>query len=331
MRRSGDHDRLRSVCARRAWLGAIALALSGRTGLAQTQTRTQTQTASASGTPDAAGTSADRAAQPDRARSLRVVAPVSLREALEASLEGFARRQTVSLPSGVYGGTPALIRQLQQGLEADLVITADELWMDRLQAEGRILTQTRQLLIRNRLVLIAPLERGSRPSSLASTANASITARGDAASASGARDPSPRELDATLRERLARGRLAVADVQTVPAGRYAREALQWAQWEALTQGRLAQTEHVRAALRLVARGEASLGIVYATDALAEPRVQVLYRFPSQAHADIRVPIAQLAPPSAPNAAHAAQVRSLLEWLTAPHGRAAFLSRGFVAP
>lgn len=324
MRRSGDRSNLGVVRRRRTWLYAMALGLEGLPALA----RAASNLNSAESSPVGQGLGASAPG----GRAIRVLAPVSLREALDASLQSFARLHSMPPPTVVYGGTPALVRQLQQGLKADLVITADELWMDRLNAEGRLVPNTRKVLVRNRLVLIAPIERMPLMSSTEPSAGLASSRAAD-----------PRALDAILRERLAQGRLAVADLQTVPAGRYAREALQWAQWESLARGRLAQTEHVRAALRLVARGEAPLGIVYVTDALTEPRVQVLYRFPSNAHAEIRIPIAQLKPEAGPhkpeaassrleaigNAAGSAQVRSLLEWLSSPAGRAAFLSRGFV--
>lgn len=247
-----------------------------------------------------------------RAPTLRVLAPVSLREALDRALATWVSSRGAAAPTVVYGATPALVRQLQQGLTADLIITADEAWMDRLQDDGRLVAATRRVLARNRLVLIAP-----------------------AASAHPAARANLRDLEPALRDLLAQGRLAVADLQSVPAGRYAAQALRWAGWDQLTEGRLAQTEHVRSALRLVARGDAPLGIVYATDALPEPRVRVVHVFANEAHAPIVIPVAMLKgelDQTRPEHARRRQATaSLLDWLVQGKGREAFIQSGFIAP
>lgn len=228
---------------------------------------------------------------------LRVLAPVSLREALDAALAlPGSPRATV-----VYGGTPALVRQVQQGLAADAIITADEDWMDRLQAQGRLVQGSRHVLARNRLALIAP-------------------------AASRLPDVSdPAAFSTALRETLVKGRMAVADLQTVPAGRYALAALKRAGWETLVQGRLAPTDNVRAALRLVSRGEAVLGLVYLTDALSDPGVRVLHVFASDFHPDIRLPVAALV------AGRTEASQHLIRWLGSDLAQAEFVRRGFVRP
>jgi len=120
---------------------------------------------------------------------------------------------------------------------------------------------------------------------------------------------------------LGKGRLAVAQTQTVPAGKYARQALQaLGHWPAV-QGRLAEAESVRVALMLVARGETPLGVVYASDARAEPRVQVVATFPAGSHPPIIYPVAAVAP-ATPAA------RGFVRWLAGPQARAIFARHGF---
>jgi molybdate transport system substrate-binding protein len=122
---------------------------------------------------------------------------------------------------------------------------------------------------------------------------------------------------------LGDGRLAVAEVEAVPAGRYAKAALEkLGVWPAVA-GRLAQGENVRAALALVSRGEAPLGIVYRTDAAADPEVRVVGTFPADSHPPIVYPVALTADAPETAAAFLAFLRS------APAARAAFARAGFV--
>jgi molybdate transport system substrate-binding protein len=163
-----------------------------------------------------------------------------------------------------FAGSAALARQIEQGAPADLFVSADRAWMDYLAERGLIRAETRVDLLGNRLVLIAP--------------------SGEAASV----EIGP-ELD--LPALLGDGRLAMADVAAVPAGRYGRAALEALGLWAEVEHRLAQTENVRGALALVARGEAPLGIVYATDAAVEPAVEALGTFPLASHPPIAYPAA----------------------------------------
>jgi molybdate transport system substrate-binding protein len=120
----------------------------------------------------------------------------------------------------------------------------------------------------------------------------------------------------------ANGRLAVALVDSVPAGKYAKSALEsLGMWDAL-QPRLAQAENVRAALLLVARGEAPLGVVYGSDAKAESRVRVVAIFPRSSHAPIVYPVARIAASRQP------QADALVEWLRSPEALAIFRAHGF---
>ena len=196
-----------------------------------------------------------------------------------------------------FAGTPQLARQIEAGAPADIFISADERWMDVLVRQHHVQADSRRVLLGNTLILIAP-----------QTAQVSV----DVASA------------ASLRTALGDGRLAIADPDNVPAGRYAREALTHAgTWDALTD-RLAPHENVRAALAFVARGEAPLGIVYASDAVDEPRVRILHRFDAASHTPIHYPAA-LTTVARPTA------RDVLADLASPAARAVFERHGFAAP
>jgi molybdate transport system substrate-binding protein len=160
-----------------------------------------------------------------------------------------------------YGASSALARQIEAGAPAQLFICADSDWMDYVEARGRIERGTRIGLLGNSLVLIAPA---------ASAATLRI-APGFA-----------------LAEALRGGRLAIADPSSVPAGKYARASLErLGVWKSV-QAHLAPAQNVRVALEFVARGEAPLGIVYRTDALADPAVRIVDEFPSDTHAPIEL-------------------------------------------
>ncbi len=195
-----------------------------------------------------------------------------------------------------YAGTPALARQIEAGAPAAIFIAADEAWMDYVQDAGHVDAQSRLTLLGNSLILITP---SSSPSI-------------------------PRLAADDLRTALGDRRLALADPESVPAGRYARQSLEHlGLWEAL-RDRLAPHENVRAALALVARGEAPIGIVYASDAVDEPRVRVAATFPADSHAPIRYPAAVVT--GAQPAAH-----DVLRLLASAEARAIFLRHGFSAP
>lgn len=193
-----------------------------------------------------------------------------------------------------YAGTPALARQIDAGAPADVFIAADEAWMDHLQFQGRVQASTRVDLVGNTLVLIAPAD------------TTSTIRLGDPPS---------------LRAALGDGRLAIADPASVPAGRYAREALTHLDLWPLVAERLAPHENVRAALMLVARAEAPLGVVYHSDAADEPRVRVMDRFPVDSHAPIRYPAAL-------TTRARADAGAVLTLLTSPEARAVFARHGF---
>ncbi len=197
-----------------------------------------------------------------------------------------------------FAASSALARQIEQGAPADFFASADEAWMDYLEQRGLIAPGTRISLLTNGLVLVAPAD---------GAATVQLTRGGT-------------DLRALLGDR---GRIALADPAHVPAGRYAQAALTWlGQWDALAP-RLARADNVRAALLLVERGEAPLGIVYASDALAAPGVRVLAPFPAESHPPITYPFALTS-----RAAGHAQPRALLSFLASTDSAAIWRRFGF---
>jgi molybdate transport system substrate-binding protein len=197
-----------------------------------------------------------------QAADLTVFAAASLKNALDAVTTEF-QQQTGKQVAVSYAASSALARQIEQGAPADLFISADLDWMDYLEQRNLIRPKTRHSLLSNRIVLVASADR---PEALELKAGALAKALGD-------------------------GRLAVANVAAVPAGKYAKAAMQSLGLWAEVSGRLAQAENVRAALVFVSRGEAPLGIVYETDARADPKVTIVARFPETSHPPIIYPVA----------------------------------------
>ncbi|WP_138935098.1 molybdate ABC transporter substrate-binding protein [Roseovarius arcticus] len=191
------------------------------------------------------------------------------------------------------GGSGQIARQIAQGAPADVVILASAAWMDWLEEQGSVDHGRRVDLVGNRLVLIGPSGASELPD---------VTA------------------DALL-ERLDGGRIAMGQTRGVPAGIYGREWLEAAGLWAAMEPHLAETDSVRAALALVARGEAPLGIVYVTDAAAEAGVRILYGVPDALHAPIVYPAAALTEAGKP----------FVEFLQADAARKIFAAHGFVLP
>ncbi len=226
-----------------------------------------------------------------------VFAAASLKNALDDVATRFERAAGIRV-SLSYGASSAMARQIQHGAPAQVFLSANPGWMDVLQGEGFLVPDTRMDLLTNRLVLIAGPETDVR-----------LTI----------------EPGMDLVGALKGGRLAMAMVDAVPAGIYGRAALQSLEiWDDV-RDHTAQTNNVRAALRLVALGEMPLGIVYATDAGAEANVRVLGIFPDDSHPPILYPAARLA--EGDSAASAA----FFEFLTGPEARAIFTRHGFGTP
>jgi molybdate transport system substrate-binding protein len=227
-----------------------------------------------------------------------VFAAASLADALRELDAAWQARGNLALRLNL-AASSTLARQIEAGAGADLFISADEAWMDHLQARGLIVAETRVSPIGNTLVLVAP------PGSGASVA---LVPGLDLRAALGPR-----------------GRLAVADPAHVPAGRYAQQALTaLGAWPGVAP-LLARAENVRAALLLVERGEAPLGIVYGTDAAASAGVRVVATFPHGSHAPVSYPFAIVTGRDSPRA------RLLLAFLTGPEARPVWQRHGFAAP
>jgi molybdate transport system substrate-binding protein len=239
------------------------------------------------------------AAAPDAQapRPVLVFAAVSLKGALDEVGALVARRTGVT-PTPSYAGTSLLAKQIEAGAPADIFVAADEQWMDYVDERRLIASATRVDVVGNRLVLIAPKDRV--PALKIGPGFALAAALG------------------------AGGRLAVADPLNVPAGRYGKAALAMlGVWDSVAT-RLAPADNVRAALAFVARGEAPLGIVYASDVVAEPGVRVVDTFPTGTHPPIRYPAA-LTVRASKDAA------GVLAVIASAEARAIFVKHGFQAP
>ncbi len=231
---------------------------------------------------------------PTNQRAPLVLAASSLQEALSAvadawTADGHAR------PVIAFAASSSLARQIENGAPADIFLSADESWMDVVEAKNLLKSGTRSDLLTNELVLIAPKT---------SAAKVSFTESDNLSAALGKR------------------RLAIADPDAVPAGRYAKTALQHlGVWDSIKE-RLAPAENVRAALALVERDAAPFGIVYSTDAMASNKVRVVATFPEHSHPPIRYPVAVLR-----TATHA-DTDGFRAYLASPHARRIFARYGF---
>jgi molybdate transport system substrate-binding protein len=234
---------------------------------------------------------------PAFAGDVLVFAAASLRESLDANLRAF-EAATGYKASASYAASNALARQIENGAPADLFISADLDWVDHVERRGFVLAGSRHDLLGNDLVLIAPA---------ASNVRLKLARGVDIATALGGK------------------RIALADPDTVPAGKYAKAALIWlGAWKAI-EGRIAAADNVRAALALVARGEAPLGVVYRSDAVAEAKVRVVDAFPDGSHAPIVYPIVVLKRSKTPAAA------ALEAFLGSSAAMATFKRFGFRTP
>jgi molybdate transport system substrate-binding protein len=221
-------------------------------------------------------------------------AAASLQDALTAIARKFT--EETGIPARFsFASSAVLAKQIEQGAPADVFASADIDWMDWAQERKLIKPQTRIDLLGNKLVVVAPSD--AKFSAIALERNALAAAIGQS-------------------------RLATGEISSVPVGRYAKSALEKLGLWTEIQPRLAQSESVRAALALVARGEASLGIVYETDAKAEPRVKVVATFPEDTHPPIIYPFALTA-----NAKGEGPAR-FLAYLQAGAARTVFISQGF---
>lgn len=226
--------------------------------------------------------------------AVTVFAAASLKTALDqVSGAWTAEKQRTARMS--YAASSALAKQIEQGAPADVFFSADLDWMDYLAKKDLIDKASVTRLLGNTIVLIAPED---------SDAKAEIAP------------------GFPLAALLGDGRLAMGDVKSVPAGKYGKAALESLGVWASVEGKLAQAENVRAALKLVAAGEAPLGIVYRTDAEAEPAVKVLGVFPASSDPPIIYPVARVA------ASANADAADFIAFLKSPVAQEIFKSQGF---
>ncbi len=233
---------------------------------------------------------------PATASDALVFAAASLKPALD-EIAGQPWAADLPKPAISYAASSQLARQIEHGARADLFISADREWMDHLVQRGRVRAEDRVELLGNALVLIAPLE---------SVASVRLQQGVDLTPLLGAE-----------------GRLAMAEPNTVPAGRYGRAALTWLGAWPQVRTRIVSAENVRAALNFVRRREAPLGIVYRSDAVMEPSLRVVDTFPAASHPEIVYPAA--VPLDAGNADAGRQWLALLR---GPDAAAVFERHGF---
>ena len=226
---------------------------------------------------------------------LTIFAAASMKNALDAAAALWASRTGKPAPRISYAASNTLAKQIEQGAPADVFVSADLDWMDYLDTRKLIRAGSRVDLLGNRLVLVAPKD---------------------------ALTPIVLGPGLDLARALGSGRLAMGNVDAVPAGKYGKAALEkLGAWDGV-KDRIAQADSVRAALLLVSRGEANLGIVYATDAVAEPNVVVVGTFPADSHPSIVYPVALVRDSTNPDGA------DFLTFMRGGDARPIFQSQGF---
>lgn len=228
------------------------------------------------------------------AAGVTIFAAASLKEALDEQARQF-QNATGNKVIVSYGASNALAKQIEAGAPADVFISADLEWMDYLEQKQLVAANSRVNLLRNALVLIAPA---------ASRATLRIAPGFGLAAALGS------------------GKLAMANPDSVPAGKYGKGALEALDVWKSVEKQVARAENVRAALTLVSRGEAPFGVVYRTDALADKGVQIVDTFSAATHAPIVYPAAVL------TASKSTSARSLLDYLRSAPARAVWERYGF---
>ncbi len=228
-------------------------------------------------------------------KSLTVFAAASMKNALDDVDTAYTARTGIKVAAS-YAASSTLARQIEQGAPADIFVSADTDWMDYAASKKTINELSRVNLLGNSIVLIAPKD--------SKIDNVTIGQGFDLAKLAGD------------------GRIATGDVKAVPVGKYAKAALEkLGAWQA-AEPKFAMAESVRAALTLVARGEAVLGIVYSTDAKVEPGVKIVGTFPADSHPPIIYPVAATVT-AKPEAA------SYLDFLRSSAAKATLEKYGFI--
>jgi molybdate transport system substrate-binding protein len=227
-------------------------------------------------------------------KTITVFAAASMKNALDEVDNLFTKQSGIKIVAS-YAASSSLMKQIEQGAPADVFLSADIDWMDYGIKHNLIKNNRRENLLGNRLVLIAPKD--------SKIGNVTIAPGLDLAALAGS------------------GHIATGDVRAVPAGLYAKAALEKLGIWPSVESKIAMAENVRAALVLVARGEAPLGIVYETDAKVDPSVKIIGVFPEDSHPPIIYPVA-MTKDAKPDAAR------YLAFLTTPEAKAVFERYGF---
>ncbi|MFM9846306.1 MAG: molybdate ABC transporter substrate-binding protein [Hyphomicrobiaceae bacterium] len=225
---------------------------------------------------------------------LVIFAAASLKNALDAANAQW-QKETGKTAKISYAASSALAKQIEQGAPAQMFISADLDWMDYLAGKNLIKADTRSNFLGNRIVLAASIDKAQ---------------------------PIEIKPGFDLAKVLGDGRLSMANVVSVPAGKYGKAALEkLGAWGGVS-GKIAQAENVRAALLLVSRGEAPAGIVYQTDAASDPSVAIIGTFPVDSHPPIIYPIALTANAEHPDAT------AFLAYLKSAKAKPFFEAQGF---
>ncbi len=233
-------------------------------------------------------------AVPAWSKDLTVFAASSLKSVFDVLIPEF-EGESGSVVTAVYASSSTLARQIEQGAPADVFVSANSVWMDVLEDQGRIKASSRRDVIGNDLVIASGLQE---------LGTFSLD-----------------DQDSAMTELLSEG-LAMGMVTAVPAGIYGKQALDYfGLWERLSDA-VIQADSVRSALTYVALGEVGYGVVYASDALADPRVEALATFPPQAHDAIVYPAAVVSDTKT------AEADDFVEFLGSQHAQDIFVSFGF---
>lgn len=226
---------------------------------------------------------------------ITVFAAASLTNALQDIAKAYQQEKHVEVVSS-FASSSTLARQIEAGAPADLFISADQKWMDYAAEKKAIDTATRETLLGNSLVLVAPKASAQGEVTIDAKTNWTSLLKG--------------------------GRLAVGNPDHVPAGIYAKEALtKLGAWKTLSP-KLAPAEDVRGALALVERDEAPLGIVYGSDAVASKGVKVVGAFPEDSHKKVEYPVAII------DGHKNAATTAFYDYLKGPQASAIFKQYGF---
>ena len=228
-------------------------------------------------------------------KTLTIFAAASLKNALDSAAAAYEKSSGQKAVIS-YAASSALAKQIEQAAPADIFISADLDWMKYLADKSLIKQGSEFNLLGNKLVLVAPAD---------SKTTLKIAK------------------DFPLADTLGDGKLAMADVKAVPAGKYGKAALEHLGIWAAVEPKVAQSDNVRSALQLVARGEAAFGIVYQSDAVSEPKVKVVDTFPEESHAPIIYPLGITAA-----SAKADSAEGFIKYLKSDEGHKHFTAQGF---